>query len=80
MKQAKTVQVGISGREIKDFKSLWQTLRICGRTQMQTWTQPFCHLLNQSLGFWFWIFEILQRKEGKKKELPGYLWEKQNDM
>lgn len=27
MKQAKTVQVGISGREIKDFKSLWQTFK-----------------------------------------------------
>lgn len=29
---------------------------------MHTWTQPACHLLSQSLGFWFWVCAILQGK------------------
>lgn len=37
-----------------DFKSLWQNT--------QANLNTVCHLLNQSLGFCLWIFEILQRK------------------
>lgn len=53
-----------------DFRSVWQNTHANLNTA--------CHLLDQSLGLFLDLWKSSEQG-GRKQDLPGYLWEKQND-